>query len=204
MTVVDGVAVRARPRSARRDLVTDPVTGQPGIRVQLHLGPGDLVREDVAGEGYTDVYLVGDVHERPRTRGCRPGCRPDGSGSASWALGTGRSGSVAAPSPRSPCTSTDDLAEAILRPPGWQTDVVLDAETQIVADVDLSQVSDGHGLLGLVVEPTPLSDDDAIAAAVAQAAQSDVAVVVVGLTEEEETEAFDKTTLALPGRQDSS
>ena len=31
---------------------------------------------------------------------------------------------------------------------------------------------------------------------------ADVAVVVVGLTEEQETEAFDKSTLALPGRQD--
>ena len=31
---------------------------------------------------------------------------------------------------------------------------------------------------------------------------ADVAVVVVGLTEEQETEAIDKTTLALPGRQD--
>ena len=34
------------------------------------------------------------------------------------------------------------------------------------------------------------------------AAAADVAVVVVGLTAEQETEAIDKTTLALPGRQD--
>ena len=33
-------------------------------------------------------------------------------------------------------------------------------------------------------------------------AAAEVAVVVVGLTEEQETEAFDKSTLALPGRQD--
>jgi beta-glucosidase len=85
-----------------------------------------------------------------------------------------------------------------LRPPGWQTDVVLPGPTELVADVTL----DGWAGLGLVAEPTPPSDDEAIAAAVDAARNADVAVVVVGLTEEQETEAFDKSTLALPGRQD--
>jgi len=97
---------------------------------------------------------------------------------------------------------TSDLAEAILRPPGWQTDLVLEAATEVVAEVDLSSVSVAHGLLGLVVEPTPPTDDEAIAAAVSTAAAADLALVVVGLTEEQETEAVDKTTLTLPGRQD--
>src|SRR2546423_10635323 len=39
-------------------------------------------------------------------------------------------------------------------------------------------------------------------AAVALAAGSDVAVVVVGTTAEVESEGFDRTSLALPGRQD--
>ena len=98
--------------------------------------------------------------------------------------------------------TTDDLAEAVLRPPGWETDVVLDEPTEVVAEVDLNVAGMAHGMLGLVVEPTPPTDDDAIAAAVAAAAEADVAVVVVGLTEEQETEALDKATLALPGRQD--
>ena len=46
-------------------------------------------------------------------------------------------------------------------------------------------------------------DDEAIAAAVAAARDADVAVVVVGLTEEQETESRDKATLALPGAQDA-
>ena len=40
-----------------------------------------------------------------------------------------------------------------------------------------------------------------IAEAVAAARDADIAVVVVGLTEEQETEAVDKSTLELPGRQ---
>ena len=45
--------------------------------------------------------------------------------------------------------------------------------------------------------------DDVIADAVRAAAAADVAVVVVGLTEEQETEAVDKSTLRLPGEQDA-
>ena len=44
--------------------------------------------------------------------------------------------------------------------------------------------------------------DELIAEAVVAAAEADMAVVVVGTTEEVESEGFDRTTLALPGRQD--
>ena len=65
VTVVDGVAVRARPRVARRDLITDPTTGDHGIRVRLHDTSGELVRDQIAPEGYTDVYLGKSVSRRP-------------------------------------------------------------------------------------------------------------------------------------------
>jgi len=57
-------------------------------------------------------------------------------------------------------------------------------------------------MLGFIARQTPRPPDAVIADAVAAARAADVAVVVVGLTEEQETEAADKTTLALPGRQD--
>ena len=50
---------------------------------------------------------------------------------------------------------TEDLAEAILRPPGWEIDVVLDGPPRCVAEVDLSGFRLAHSMLGLVVEPTP-------------------------------------------------
>ncbi|WIM97742.1 glycoside hydrolase family 3 C-terminal domain-containing protein [Actinoplanes oblitus] len=50
--------------------------------------------------------------------------------------------------------------------------------------------------------PPGPDEDGLIAEAVALAARSDVAVVVVGTTEQVESEGFDRTTLALPGRQD--
>src|SRR4029453_8140895 len=46
------------------------------------------------------------------------------------------------------------------------------------------------------------SDDDELDRAVALAGEADAAVVVVGTTEEVESEGFDRDALALPGRQD--
>jgi beta-glucosidase len=46
------------------------------------------------------------------------------------------------------------------------------------------------------------TDDSMIAEAVALAAEADVAVIVVGTTEQTESEGFDRTSLSLPGRQD--
>ena len=61
----------------------------------------------------------------------------------------------------------------------------------------------GVGLFALVARPAPRDDDEVIADAAARRGRdADVAVVVVGLTEEQETEAVDKTTLRLPGEQD--
>jgi len=51
-------------------------------------------------------------------------------------------------------------------------------------------------------QPPGLDADGLIAEAVALAADSDVAIVVVGTTEQVESEGFDRTSLALPGRQD--
>lgn len=50
--------------------------------------------------------------------------------------------------------------------------------------------------------PPGPDEEGLIAEAVALAARSDVAVVVVGTTEQVESEGFDRTSLALPGRQD--
>jgi beta-glucosidase len=61
----------------------------------------------------------------------------------------------------------------------------------------------GHTVATTLGHRPPGPDADGlIDAAVALAAESDVAVVVVGTTEQVESEGFDRTSLALPGRQD--
>jgi beta-glucosidase len=54
----------------------------------------------------------------------------------------------------------------------------------------------------LNVQPPHGTDDEEIERAVALARDANVAVVVVGTTEEVESEGFDRASLALPGRQD--
>src|SRR6185312_12321253 len=69
-------------------------------------------------------------------------------------------------------------------------------------DVHTSPMAAFGTFFQLLLEPPHGTDDEEMEAAVALAAGSDVAVVVVGTTAEVESEGFDRTSLALPGRQD--
>ncbi len=104
-----------------------------------------------------------------------------------------------------------DPVEALSRPPQHSATVPLTAgrpvevvlRHQLRSGATGSAFGEGMGVtfqLNLQ-EPYP-GDDAAIAEAVELAAGCDVAVVVVGTTEEVESEGYDRDTLALPGRQD--
>jgi beta-glucosidase len=96
-----------------------------------------------------------------------------------------------------------DLAAAFLRPP--QRSVARGMAAGQEVEVALTRAIEPNPLgvaLALGVEPPRRSDAEELAAAVALARESDVAVVVVGTTEEIESEGFDRTSLALPAGQD--
>lgn len=79
--------------------------------------------------------------------------------------------------------------------------VELTAGQHVEVVVDYS--SEGSVILhGLVVGHAPPETDDLTDRAVAAAAAADVAVVVVGTSDEWETEGHDRTSLHLPGEQD--
>ncbi|MFS8097644.1 glycoside hydrolase family 3 C-terminal domain-containing protein [Lentzea alba] len=90
------------------------------------------------------------------------------------------------------------VEEALLKPPFWTTEVVVSPCDRITA-----RVREAAALVGLIAQPVPRPPAEVIGAAVRAAREAEVAVVVVGLTDEQETEGFDKTTLALPGEQDA-
>jgi beta-glucosidase len=198
LTVVDGVGVRRRSRAARPEYVTDPVTGTPGVRVKLYAASGALLDDSIAAESVKLIGFGDDLPE-PAVRAEFAAIVPAGAmtigvvGSGDWTL---RAGPLSRSFSLTPESS--DLAESVLRPVGFQTDVEFSEPTELVAEVAIG----GQGAVGLVAEPAHGTDDDAMAVAVGAASAADVAVVVVGLTEEQETEAADKSTLALPGRQD--
>ena len=101
-----------------------------------------------------------------------------------------------------------DPVEGLMRPPqGWAT-VALDRRAGASGSRSSTSSRTTHrtrtcsSSMQLAVDCTVEDDDASLAHAVADAAAADLAVVVVGTTEEVESEGFDRTSLALPGRQD--
>jgi beta-glucosidase len=86
-----------------------------------------------------------------------------------------------------------------MSPPTW-TQVVEAAPGRLL--IARLKISERISLAGLIVQPVAPGDERLIEQARVAAQGADPAVVVVGLTPEQETEALDKKTLALPGRQD--
>jgi beta-glucosidase len=98
-----------------------------------------------------------------------------------------------------------DLARAFLAPPEQRVPLTLNAGASV--DVRLTQqvsVAEGFAVVSMTLGyGAPLaSGDELLAEAERAAAASEVAIVVVGTTEEVESEGFDRTSLSLPGRQD--
>jgi beta-glucosidase len=99
-----------------------------------------------------------------------------------------------------------DVAEILMRPPQHLAPVQLAAHQSVNVVVEHDLHSSSFARIGTLVQlnlvPPHGTDDEEIAKAVALAAASDAAIVVVGTTAQVESEGFDRTTLALPGRQD--
>ena len=98
-----------------------------------------------------------------------------------------------------------DIAETLMAPPQRLAPVdrpPARRDVRLEHDVHSSPMAAFGTFLELDLEVPHGTDDEEIAAAVEAAAGSEVAVVVVGTTAEVESEGFDRTSLALPGRQD--
>ena len=102
-----------------------------------------------------------------------------------------------------------DVVEAMMKPPQQLAVVELEAGRDV--PVELTYRPTGGTTLGgaevtmltVQLNAAPVFDEQAeFERAVSLAAESDVAVVVVGTNEEVESEGFDRTSLALPGQQD--
>lgn len=98
-----------------------------------------------------------------------------------------------------------DPVEGLMRPPQHAAPVDLEAGTVVPFVLRYSAADGGTpGLLAFQLnadEPSPGPEAE-LAQAVALARDSDVAVVVVGTSEEVESEGFDRADLRLPGGQD--
>jgi beta-glucosidase len=200
---LDGVAVRSNPAAAAAGLIIDPQTGRPGMRITSFDGSGaekastsSEVAEFLLGlsggphEGASVLDLSAELVAPPGTP-LLVGVR----GVGEWTLSYGDEAYAFATT----LLPGDSKEVGFMVPPSW-THVVEVAPGRIL--VARLVISERIALAGLVVQPVATPDEQLITDAARAAQDADPVVVVVGLTAEQETEAIDKRTLALPGRQD--
>jgi beta-glucosidase len=201
--VLDGVAVRINPTAAAPESIIDPQTGRPGMRVTSFDGSG---AEQVSTSSEVAEFLLG-MSDGPHQGASvlelsAELVAPPGSpvlvgvrGVGEWTLSYGDETYAFATG----LLPGESKEVGFMVPPSW-THVVEAAPGRIL--MARLVTSERITLAGLVAQPVPIPDEQLIMEAVQAARDAEQAVVVVGLTAEQETEAIDKGTLALPGHQD--
>src|SRR5215217_7369633 len=209
LSVTDGVEVRTRPAPASAKVLTHPETGQPGVAIDIFAADGTLLESRHGGLAQTMVGFDDELPQ-PAARvvfrgrsGLRGAAEVGGIGVGRWTIAAdGASTSFE-------LTSSGGIGAEMLSPPVHVNELHLSDDTDLVeAVVELGAKTDdnplgGVGMFALVVRPVARPVEEVLETARVAAAAADVAIVVVGLTAEQETEAVDKSTLALPGEQDA-
>jgi beta-glucosidase len=214
-TVVPSRAVS--PLDGLRAALGDRVRHEVGVRLTESVAP---VPMDVLADGVEVDWLAEDGsvvrHEHRRAgrmvwfgdaaRGAvrvRLSCRLRADEDGEWRFGVAAAGTAELDVAGSTVVSETFTSGDLLRTPDASTNVHLAAGDEV--DVVLRNTfSAGSFVVSLTlgVERPRRSPAEELAAAVALAAESDVAVVVVGTTERVESEGFDRRGLALPDGQD--
>ncbi|MFI9010818.1 glycoside hydrolase family 3 C-terminal domain-containing protein [Actinosynnema sp. NPDC053489] len=199
----EGVRLHHRPTPLGTANTRDPRDGEPGVLVRvLDAGGAELSAEH---------RLLGRVLEVPLPEGARAievsgTLTPDVTGD--WTLSVSGFGRLTLDVAGERLVDedvpldTDDPAVIHLTPPHRRATARLEAGTpvHVVARRELPEHTGTATVLA--ADPPRRGEAEELALAVELARTSDVAVVVVGTTDEIESEGFDRTSLALPGRQD--
>jgi beta-glucosidase len=187
--------------------VTDPVTGEPGVRLEFRTADGKLSEHRAATAlAWWDGLPPGVGWGESGVIGLRTVFRPETTGPyLLGAAGVGKititvDGAVAAQG-ETPVPA--DPVETMTRPGEIRGQVTLTAGRDAEIGLEFHPAANCQGPVALRLGITPSADEETLMAeAVAAAAAADVAVVVVGSAETSESEGYDRDTLALPGRQD--
>jgi beta-glucosidase len=193
-----------------QEALRDPVTGEPGLRLEFQAADGGLIlaeHRDAASFTWWDDSLPagvgwgqgGRIVLRTVFRATESGPHLLGaSGIGELTLRAG--GTVVF---REATSVPDDPVQAMTKPGEARAQVALEAGQEVPLCLEFTPAADGAGPLGLRLGVTPATDArELLAEAEDAAAASDVTVVVVGSAELTESEGFDRPTLALPGLQD--
>jgi beta-glucosidase len=184
----------------------DPVSGEPGLRVRLVDAAGTVLTDELRLSG--TLRWIGDEQvARAAAVEIETVFRADEAGPHRLGVrGVGRFLLEADGHALVDEEITVGAAEAFaafLDPPGRSAVVELAAGQEVRLRLRHERAGEIPVLsLVLGAEPPMPSDEEALAVAADLAGAADVAIVVVGTTDEIESEGFDRTTLGLPGRQD--
>jgi beta-glucosidase len=192
-----------------RGSVTDPVTGEPGVRLEFSTAAGEVFASEhraatalawwdglPPGVGWGESGVI-----TLRTAFCAETSGPYLFGASGVGLLTITvNGAVAA---QGETRVPADPVETMTRPGEIRGEVTLAEGEQAAVSVEFRPAAACQGPVALRLGVTPSADDQTLMAdAVAAAAGADLAVVMVGSAETSESEGYDRDTLALPGRQD--
>ena len=206
ITVRPGVDPHTRLAPLPVARCADPETGEPGTRVD-YLGADGTVLLSEHRRTAALLFLGGGLPEGTRQIALRAVFTPAGDGAHTFAAaGTGRLDLRVGDGVAESLTLTPDgtdPVESLTRPPEHRVAVELPAGRPV--PVELRHTFDRPGFavaFGIGYREPRLGEDEEFAAAVEAARAADAAVVVVGTDDGVESEGHDRTSLALPGRQD--
>lgn len=197
-------ARRSLPGLHRLD-VTAPQTGMPGLQVEYFASDDEEPRQSEirsAGKLIWLGELPGMDHDETRRVRVLARLRPAVTGNYTFSVrGSDNCGLSVAGRRLIDFAPTDqDLAAALFSEHEARGMITLQAGEDALVEVTLDASPKRFHLLAIgCQEPEP---GDAMALAERLAADADVAVVVVGTTEDDERESADRDTTRLPGNQD--
>ncbi|WUW20029.1 glycoside hydrolase family 3 C-terminal domain-containing protein [Streptomyces sp. NBC_01463] len=205
VTYHPGLPPSDRPLPLALDHSRDPRTGEPGVLVRLLDADGEELHAEhrLSGRIVEPSVVLADAAAVE----IRALFRPADGGVWTWAMGGWGSLSLTVDgrellSGRFPLDS-DDPTRVHVAPPlrSVRAELAAGEEVEVVARRSLDP---GTGVATVLAAAPPAGDAaSALARAVAAARAADVAVVVVGTTEESESEGHDRESLALPEGQDA-
>ncbi|MFG1999283.1 glycoside hydrolase family 3 protein [Spirillospora sp. NPDC048911] len=185
-------------------MTADPETGEPGIRLD-YLGDGSRTVHSELRRGARYVLLTGlpggarRIVARTIVTAAQAGVHTFSvAGVGSYGLRIGDHAETVTLS-----LDGGDPVEGMMRPPEHRVEIELAAGQRVSLEVAHTPAGGPFGGAFTIGHHAPhLPEDEELAAAVAAAREADVAVVVVGTNDDVESEGFDRSTPALPGRQD--
>ncbi|MFD9550179.1 glycoside hydrolase family 3 C-terminal domain-containing protein [Nocardia salmonicida] len=190
-------------------IMTDPETGEPGLSARYFDDETELGTQH---RTTSRLVLLGDeLAAQSNTIELHTRLRADMAGE--WQIGFGGVGRIRLDLDGETVLDENmvldggDPAAALLDPPQRHVTrtLAIGDEVDVRVVTSIEEAMPGLGIIlgaTLGIRRPQRADDVEFAAAVAQAAAADVAVVVVGTTEQIESEGIDRTSLRLPGRQD--